>query len=131
MPIPLPERAKELIDAHAFVVLGSSNPATGPHTAVMWVTRDGDDILLSTVRGLRKERNLTVDPRASVLILDPDDPYQYVEVRGTVEITERGGPELIDRLSREYAGVASAIDEGTENVRVVLRLTADHAVVHT
>lgn len=131
MVLPLPQRAKELIDEHAFVVLGTANTDGGPHTAILWVTRDGDDILMSTVRGLRKERNLMLDPRASVLILDPATSYRYVEIRGTVELTEEGGPELIDELSRAYEGVSSRIDAGTDNVRVVLRLKAEHAVVHS
>ena len=131
MAIPLPQRAKELIDEHAFVVLGTGNTDGGPHTAILWASRDGDDILMSTVRGLRKERNLMLDPRASVLILDPATSYRYVEIRGTVELTEEGGAELIDELCRAYEGVPSTIDAGTENVRVVLRLTAEHAVVHS
>lgn len=124
----LPQQAKNLIDAHAFVVLGTGNDDNGPHTAILWATRDDDTVLMSTVRGLRKERNLMADPRASVLVLDPQSAYRYVELRGTIDITEEGGDELIQRLSREYTGQPSTIDEGTRNVRVVLSLTLDHFV---
>jgi PPOX class probable F420-dependent enzyme len=130
MAEPLPQRAKDLIDAHAFVVLGTGNDNDGPHTAILWATLDEDTVLMSTVRGLRKERNLMADPRASVLILDPDSAYRYVELRGTVEVTEEGGPELIQRLSRAYTGQPSTIDDGTGNVRVVLTLNLEHSVEH-
>ena len=58
------------------------NPDGGPQTSAMWVGRDGDDVVMSTLVGRRKYRNLERDPRASVTILDSDDPDNYVELRG-------------------------------------------------
>ena len=57
----------------------------------MWVGRDGDDVLFSTVAGRRKHRNLERDPRISITVLDSDDPYNYVELRGTTTFTEDVG----------------------------------------
>lgn len=120
----LPAAAKALIDAKTFPTLATINADGSPQLTVHWVTRDGDDILLSTVKGRQKERNLRRDPRAALIVLDPDDDQHYVEIRGTVTITEDGGRELIDSLSRKYDG-APFRSEPPDVVRVVLRLTAD------
>lgn len=121
----LPEQAKKLLDAANLVTVSTVNPDGSPQASVLWATYDGDDILLSTIRGRAKDRNWARDPRTSVVVLDKDNPYSYVEVRGSVTITEDGGPELIERLSQIYAGGPYTGDEGTSNVRVVARLTPE------
>lgn len=126
---PLPARAKQLLDAANFVVVGTSNTDGSPQTSVLWATYDGDDLLLSTIQGRKKETNWLRDPRTSVLILDRDDGYSYVEVRGVVSMTTDGGPELIERLSQIYTGASYTGDEGTDNVRVVVRVAATRIVV--
>lgn len=126
----LPAAAKTLLDNGNFVVVGTSNTDGSPHTSVLWATYDGDDVLLSTIQGRKKETNWLKDPRASVLILDRDDPYRYVEVRGSVSMTTEGGPELIERLSQLYTGQSYTGDEGTDNIRVVVRVTPTHVVAY-
>ncbi|UQX88942.1 TIGR03618 family F420-dependent PPOX class oxidoreductase [Jatrophihabitans telluris] len=121
-PVPLPAQAKELLDAANYVIVATSNTDGSPQTSVLWATYDGDDLLLSTIQGRKKETNWLRDPRTSVLILDSADMHTYVEVRGTVSMTTDGGPELIERLSQKYAGRRYTGDEGTDNVRVVVRV---------
>jgi PPOX class probable F420-dependent enzyme len=125
---PLPQKAKQLLDDANFVVVATSNTDGSPQTSVLWATYDGDDLLMSTVQGRKKETNWLNDPRASVLILDKADPYTYVEVRGAVSMSTDGGPELIERLSQLYTGQSYTGDEGTDNVRVVVRVSASHIV---
>jgi PPOX class probable F420-dependent enzyme len=110
------------------VVVATSNTDGSPQTTVLWATYDGDDVLLSTIQGRKKETNWLKDPRASVLVLDREDGYRYVEVRGTVSMTTDGGPELIERLSQIYTRQTYTGDEGTDNVRVVVRLRPSHVV---
>jgi PPOX class probable F420-dependent enzyme len=124
----LPQKAKQLLDDANFVVVATSNTDGSPQTSVLWATYDGDDLLLSTVQGRKKETNWLKDPRVSVLILDKADPYTYVEVRGAVSMSTDGGPELIERLSQIYTGQSYTGDEGTDNVRVVVRVSASHIV---
>jgi PPOX class probable F420-dependent enzyme len=98
---------------------------------VVWITRDGDHLLFSTVRGRRKEQNLARDPRVSVLVLDHANPYRYLEVRGTVTMEEAGGVALIDLLAGKYRGLDRyPWDDGTANVRVVCRVEAERVVLH-
>jgi PPOX class probable F420-dependent enzyme len=124
----LPELAKKLLDDANFVVVATSNTDGSPQTSVLWATYEGDELLLSTIQGRKKETNWLKDPRVSVLILDREDPYRYVEVRGTVSMTTEGGPELIERLSQTYTGQRYTGDEGTDNVRVVVRVQPTHVV---
>jgi PPOX class probable F420-dependent enzyme len=124
----LPQRAKDLLDDANYVVVATTNPDGSPQTSVLWATYQGDDVLLSTIKGRKKETNWLKDPRTSVLILDKANPYSYLEVRGTVTMTTDGGPELIDSLSRIYAGESYTGDEGTDNVRVVVQVRANKVI---
>ena len=130
MSVPLPDKAKELLDAKNVVTVATINPDGSPQTSILWATYDGDDLLLSTIESRAKHRNLSRDPRISVLIHDhATSSSNYVEVRGTVTMTREGGPELIERLSQIYDGERFAGDDGKpERVRVVLRLTPQHVV---
>lgn len=125
----LPDSVKPWFDAAEFATIATILPNGQPHLSVVWVERDGDDLLVSTVKGRRKHLNLEQDPRATLLLYPRDAPYSYVEVRGTTTMTDEGGRELIDRLARQYTGAERyAMDDGTENVRVVVRLTPQKVV---
>lgn len=129
--VALPDIAKHWIDTREFATIATVLPDGQPHLSVVWLDRDGDDLLISTVKGRRKHLNLERDPRATVLIYPREQPYNYVEVRGTVTMTEEGGRELIDRLNDAYHPGAGRYthDDGTDNVRVVLRLTPSKVVL--
>src|ERR671911_612972 len=109
-----------------FAVLATINPDGGPQTSAMWVGRDGDEVLFSTVAGRRKHRNLERDPRASVTILDSDDPYNYVELRGRAMIEEDVGRMFDTGLSWKYDGRDPDPDEPGA-VRLIIRLEVDKA----
>ena len=125
----LPDDAKALFDAPEFATIATVLPDGRPHLSVVWIERDGDDLLVSTIKGRRKYLNMERDPRVTVLVSPRDAPYSYVEVRGTATMTEEGGRELIDRLSFQYRGVYPyPADDGTDNVRVVVRITPEKVV---
>jgi len=129
MSVPLPDLARRLIDANTFAVLATLNPNGAPQSSVIWLKRDGDDVLFSTIRGRRKTMNMERDPRVSICLYDPADPYAYVEIRGSVEMTEKGGRELINELSLRYDGVGFRV-EPPDVIRVICRVTPDRALVH-
>ena len=125
----IPDDARRILDRPEFAVLSTLEPDGQPQSSVVWFERDGDDLLMSTVRGRRKHANLVRDPRATVLVYPKDNPYSYVELRGRVTMTDEGGRELIDRLCRAYTGGERyTYDDGTDNVRVVVRLTPEKVV---
>ena len=124
MAIALPELTRRLLDANTFAVLTTINPDGGPQSSVIWIKRVGDDLVFSTIRGRRKTLNMERDPRVSICMFDPEDAYLATEVRGTVTLSEAGGPELIDELSRRYDGVGFRV-EPPEITRVVCTVRAD------
>ncbi|HEY0168354.1 MAG TPA: PPOX class F420-dependent oxidoreductase [Jatrophihabitans sp.] len=126
----LPDLAKKLLDDANVVVVATSNTDGSPQTSVMWATYEGDELLLSTIQGRKKETNWLKDPRVSVMVLDRTDLYHYVEVRGMVSMSTEGGPELIERLSQAYTGKSWTDDEGTDRVRVVVRVRPSHVVLY-
>ena len=126
----VPEIAKGWFDSAEFAVIATILPSGQPHQSVVWVERDGDEILVSTVKGRRKHLNIERDPRVSVLVYPASNPYSYVEIRGTATMTEEGGRDLIDRLCHRYTGAERyTMDDGTDNVRVVVRIRPEKVVL--
>jgi PPOX class probable F420-dependent enzyme len=121
MAFPLSAETLRLIDGRNYAVLATVNPDGSPHTSVMWVGRDGADLLFSTVEGRVKHRNMVRDPRVSVTIIDSADPENYVELRGTVSMTPDVGAEVDNQLSWKYDGKDKDPDRPGA-VRVVVRL---------
>ncbi|MFD5716602.1 PPOX class F420-dependent oxidoreductase [Streptomyces sp. NPDC127036] len=105
MSAELSDDLKKLIDDNpVFATIATIQPDGSPQLTITWLGRDGDDLLVSTTVGRRKEKNLRDDPRITVMINPPNAPYTYAEIRGTATLTTEGGQELIDELSRNYTG---------------------------
>jgi PPOX class probable F420-dependent enzyme len=120
----IPQAGRALLDGRQFATIATVQRDGRPQLSVVWVARDGDQVLVSTVEGRQKHRNLLRDRRVSLLVFDAADPYAYLAVSGTAEMTRDGGRELIDELAAKYRGVDRYTgDDGTDNVRVVVRIT--------
>ena len=69
----------------------------------MWVDYVDGKVLVNSALGRQKDKNLRRDPRVAITLIDPDNPYRYLEVRGKVsEITQEGADKLIDKLAKKY-----------------------------
>ncbi|AGK78951.1 PPOX class F420-dependent oxidoreductase [Streptomyces microflavus] len=126
MTAELSTELKNLLDTPVFVNIATIQPDGSPQVSPVWVTRDGDDVLISTTVGRRKETNLRRDPRVTVVVQPADNPYAYAEIRGQAELTTEGGQELIDELSLKYTGKPYAEfnpNSGQDDPRVVVRIT--------
>jgi PPOX class probable F420-dependent enzyme len=75
-----------------------------PQVTPTWVDWDGERVLVNTAEGRAKPENMRRDPRVSVLVLDPDNPYNWVSITGPVELTHDGAEEHIEKLSHKYTG---------------------------
>src|SRR5580693_8960338 len=126
MNISLSDAAQALLAGKNYAVLATVNPDGSPHTSVMWVGRDGDDLLFSTIEGRVKHRNMVRDPRVSVTVIDSADPENYVELRGTVSMTPDVGRRIDTQLSRKYDGRDPGEDRPGA-VRVVVRMDVNRA----
>jgi PPOX class probable F420-dependent enzyme len=127
MGVALNETARRLADANTFATVATLNRDGGPQTSVVWVKREGDDVLFSTTRQRRKGRNLMRDPRISLTLVDPDDPYTHVEIRGRAELTDDPHNALGNELSHKYLGVDAPPDPEWAR-RVVVRVVAERVV---
>jgi PPOX class probable F420-dependent enzyme len=126
MAFTLNDEICRLLDGAHFAVLATLNPDGGPQTSAMWAGRDGEHVLFSTVAGRRKHRNLERDPRLSVTILDAEDPYNYVELRGRATIEEDVGRAFDIGLSWKYDGRDPDPDPPGA-VRLIIRMTVEKA----
>ncbi|MBJ7001928.1 PPOX class F420-dependent oxidoreductase [Streptomyces griseofuscus] len=126
MSATLSDRLKSLLDSKVFIVVGTVQPDGSPQMSPVWVKRDGEHLLFSTTADRRKKLNLDRDPRVTVVVMNPEQPYEYAEIRGTAELTTTGGQSLIDDLSLKYTGkkYAEFNPESSQDAeRVVVRIT--------
>jgi PPOX class probable F420-dependent enzyme len=126
MTASLSAAARKIIDAPNPAVLATVNPDGSPQTSVVWVRRDGNDLLISSAAGRRKDKNLARDPRVSVTVYDQADPLQYVEVRGLATVSADTGRQLAVSLAEEYEGPGAGqefLDLPPEVIRIVIRVT--------
>src|SRR6202047_3608367 len=126
MAIQLSDAARALLAGKNYAVLATVNPDGSPQTSVMWVGRDGSDLLFSTVEGRVKHRNMLRDPRVSITVIDSLDAENYVELRGRVSMTPDVGRRVDTQLSWKYDGKDPGEDRPGA-VRVVVRMVAEKA----
>jgi PPOX class probable F420-dependent enzyme len=105
MPNPLSPEAKELIDRTNFAHLATLMPDGTPQSTPVWLGRQGEHLVVCTSEGSLKARNTRRDPRLALSIVDFDNPYEEVQIRGRV-IERRPDPELkvMDPISHKYIG---------------------------
>ncbi|MFI9209068.1 PPOX class F420-dependent oxidoreductase [Streptomyces sp. NPDC053253] len=126
MPLEMNDTVRSLLDAPHPAVLSTLNPDGSPQSSVVWVSRDGGEVLISTEQGRRKERNILRDPRVGLTVFDLANPYLYVEIRGTATVTEDAGRAVAVRIAEEYLGPGGGkeyLEAPPEEVRVVVRIT--------
>lgn len=128
MIVSLSDRARRVLDAPNPAVLATVNPDGSPQTSVVWVGRDGDELVISSQAGRRKDKNILRDPRVSLTVYDLADPQEYVEVRGRATVTEDVGRALAVRIAEEYEGPGAGqeyLELPPEAVRIVIRVAPE------
>ncbi|UPV73117.1 PPOX class F420-dependent oxidoreductase [Halorussus limi] len=127
----IPEAFRDLFERETFANFATLMPGGTPQVTPVWIDRDDEGhLLVNTARGRRKTKNVERDPKVGVCVMDPDDPYRYVSVRGeVVEVTEDGAVEHIDELARRYMDVEEYPNHGEEaGPRVIVRIRPDRVV---
>ena len=124
---------RELLKAPTFWQLGTINPDGRPQINPMWIDLEGDNIVLNTAIGRQKEKNMRRDPRVTLAVTEPDNPYQYIEIRGdVVEFIEGDEAEAgIDKLAKKYLGEDKYPwrQEGEERVKMRVEPSFVHHMV--
>jgi PPOX class probable F420-dependent enzyme len=91
-----------LLDQPNHAVLSTLNKDGSVHTTMVWLNVEGDKLALNTARGRHWPTNLERDNRATLTLLNQESPYEYVEIKGTAELTDEGADEHIDTLAQKY-----------------------------
>jgi PPOX class probable F420-dependent enzyme len=105
MSVQIPASHQDLLNGPRVAALTTLMPDGSPQTTVVWCNFDGDHLLVNTMRGCRKEKNMRLNPKVTVLCYDPRQPLRSLEVRGrVVEMTEEGAMQHLDSLSELYTG---------------------------
>src|SRR5437764_12026033 len=101
----LTDKQRRFISENPYVgTVTTLRPDGSPHSTIVWVDAEDGTVTFNTAVGRAKERYLRSDPRAAVLVVDPEDSYKWVAVSGRAELTTEGADEQIDHLARKYLG---------------------------
>lgn len=101
----VPETYRDLLEGRIYAVLSTIMPDGQPQSTVVWCDYDGVYVLINTMRGFRKEKNMRINPKVTLLAYEQRNPLRSLEVRGTViEMTGTGALEHLDGLSVKYIG---------------------------
>ncbi len=123
----IPEKYRDLFQKRAFASLGTLMPDGSPQVTPVWCDFDGEYVIFNSAKGRRKDRNVRRDPRVALAIMDPDNPYRYLEIRGhVVEITEQGADTHIDKMAKKYLGVDKYPYRQPGEVRVMYKIRPEH-----
>ena len=106
MPKKISEDQRDIFSKKTIVHLATLMPDGSPQSSPVWVDLDGDRIVINSAKGRVKDKNMRRDPRVALSIIDPDNPFRILMIRGRVtEITSRGADEHIDRMAKKYLDV--------------------------
>ena len=99
----IPQTHLDLFKKKAFAHLATLMPDGKPQVTPVWVDYDGKYVIINTAQGRLKDKNMQRDGRVALSITDPDNPYRYLEVRGSIaERTHTGADAHIDAMAKKY-----------------------------
>jgi PPOX class probable F420-dependent enzyme len=123
MAANIPDQYLDLFQKKAFANLATLMPDGSPQVTPVWVDYDGNHVLVNSARGRQKDKNMQRNAKVALSILDPDNPYRYLEVRGKVdEITEQGAEAHIDKMAKKYMGKDKYPYRRDGEVRVIYKI---------
>jgi PPOX class probable F420-dependent enzyme len=119
----IPDKYIDLLNKPAFANLGTLMSDGSPQVTPVWVDYDGKFVRVNSALGRVKDKNIRRDPRVSLAIQDPENPYRYLEIRGKVaEITQNGADDHINKLSQKYLGKPEYPYRQPGEVRVLYKI---------
>jgi PPOX class probable F420-dependent enzyme len=124
----IPEKFQDVLQKKAFAQLATIMPDGSPQVSPVWFEYDGRHIVINSAKGRVKDQNMRRDARVGMDIVDPDNPYRHLSIRGrVVDITEKGADEHIDKLTKKYIGQDKYPYRGNGEVRVIYKIEPERA----
>ncbi|MAS37129.1 MAG: PPOX class F420-dependent enzyme [Anaerolineaceae bacterium] len=122
----IPNSHRGLLEGPVFVTLVTTMPDGQPQASPVWALLDGDDIIINTAVGRQKDKNLQNNPKTTLVAINPDNPYSYLEVRGEVADRIEDDEQTIDQMAKLYTGndkyYGTVTPEDQREVRVTYRI---------
>jgi PPOX class probable F420-dependent enzyme len=126
----LPDDFRDLFEKKAFGTLATLMPDGSPQATPVWVDYRDGEVWVNSALGRQKDRNVKRDPRVAIAIIDPDNAYRYIELRGSVrEITQEGADAHIDAMAKKYLDQDRYPYRQAGEQRVIYKISIEH--VHT
>jgi PPOX class probable F420-dependent enzyme len=123
----IPEKYRDLFSKPAFANLATLMPDGNPQVTPVWIDYDGKYVIVNSAKGRQKDRNLRREPRVALTVMDPENPYRYLGIRGRVkEITERGADAHIDKMAKKYLNKDKYPYRQPGEVRVLYKIEPEH-----
>ncbi len=123
----IPENYADLFAKKVFAGLATLMPDGAPQVTPVWIDYDGENVVFNTAVGRQKDKNLQRDGRVSLMLVDPDNSYRYLEVRGrVVERTTEGADEHINKMAKKYIGQDVYPWGRPGEVRVIFKIKPEH-----
>ncbi|MFO7572345.1 MAG: PPOX class F420-dependent oxidoreductase [Gaiellaceae bacterium] len=97
-------------------------PDGSPHCTVVWVDVDDEGVSYNTARPRAKPRYIDNDPRVSLTVVDPQDPFRWITLDGVATLIDEGANDQIDRLSKKYTGREKYASHRDGETRVTVRI---------
>jgi PPOX class probable F420-dependent enzyme len=120
-PKPIPAEFLDLLERPLPASLATTLPDGTPQVTVIWFNYENGLVHFNSAAGRLKDRAIRAKPYVAFLVIDPDNPYRYLQIRGpVVNITEEGGDEHINALSHRYTGQDYSFVPGQVRVRYTL-----------
>ncbi len=123
----IPKKYMDLFKKRTFATLVTLNADGSPQATPVWCDHDGTHVVVNSAKGRRKDKNMRRDPRVALSLIDPDNPYRYLECRGKVEeITEKGASDHIDKMAKKYLNRDKYPFAQPGEVRVLYKIKTHH-----
>lgn len=123
----IPEAYHDLLGSTALAHVATLGPNGEPQTTPVWFGWDGQHLKFSQTKTRQKFRNVARDPRIALSIVDPENPYRYLEIRGEVaRVEEDPDRDFIDEMARKYMGEERYPWHRPGDERVVVYVTPRH-----
>jgi len=135
MPATIPASHLDLLEGPIFAVFTTVAPNGQPENTVVWCSWDGTHVLVNTAAGRRKDSNVRANPKVALTVVDPQDPFRWIDVRGMVDaIVEdadysniNAHAKLYTGKDEYYGGVQPAAAKGTEQ-RIIFKIRPDRVL---
>lgn len=122
----MPEELLALLREASTCYVATLMPDGSPQLTQTWADTDGEHVVINTVQGYQKDRNIQRDNRVTVAVAGREDPFRYFEVRGrVVDVSTDGGAEHIEALSQRYTGGPYAWYGGRDQVRIIVKIAPE------